>query len=74
MPPLKETRRYFLLATLAITIAVLTITWLLMKRITAPLAAFTRHVETLPETFGRNRLITIHSRDVASWRKPSTAW
>ena len=61
--PLETTRRYFLLATLAITIAVLTITWLLMKRLTAPLMAFTRHVEALPETFGRNRLIKIDSGD-----------
>ncbi len=61
--PLEKTRRYFLLATLVITIAVLTVTWLLMKRLTAPLAAFTRHVEALPETFGRNRLIEIDSGD-----------
>lgn len=61
--PLEKTRRYFLLATLTITLAVLTVTWLLMKRLTAPLAAFTRHVEALPETFGRNRLIEIDSGD-----------
>lgn len=61
--PLETTRRYFLLSTLAITIAVLTITWLLMKRLTGPLMAFTRHVEALPETFGRNRLIKIDSDD-----------
>lgn len=61
--PLETTRRYFLLSTLAITIAVLSITWLLMKRLTGPLMAFTRHVEALPETFGRNRLIKIDSDD-----------
>ena len=48
--PLKTTRRYFLMATLAFTIAVLAITWFLMKRLTAPLAAFTRHVESLLKT------------------------
>ena len=61
--PLEKTRRYFLLAALAITIAVLTVTWLLMKRLTAPLMAFTRHVEALPETSGRNRLFKIDSGD-----------
>jgi len=61
--PLETTRRYFLLATLAITLVVLTVTWLLMKRLTAPLMAFTRHVEALPETFGPNRLIQIESGD-----------
>ena len=61
--PLETTRRYFLLATLAITIVVLTITWLLMKRLTAPLTVFTRHVEALPKTFGRNQLIKIESGD-----------
>lgn len=61
--PLETTRRYFLLATLAITIVVLTITWLLMKRLTAPLTVFTRHVEALPKTFGRNHLIKIDSGD-----------
>lgn len=61
--PLEKTRRYFLLATLAITIGVLTVTWLLMKHLTAPLMAFTRHVEALPETFGPNRLIKIDSGD-----------
>ncbi len=61
--PLETTRRYFLLATLAISVAVLTITWLLMKRLTGPLVAFTHHVETLPESFGRNHLIKIDSDD-----------
>ncbi|MDX9710605.1 MAG: GAF domain-containing protein [Trichloromonas sp.] len=34
-----------------------------MKRLTAPLMTFTRHVEALPETFGPNRLIKIDSGD-----------
>lgn len=61
--PLKTAQRYFLLATLALTFAVLAITWLLMKWLTAPLAAFTRHVESLPEAFGRHHLLEIDSSD-----------
>ncbi len=61
--PLITARRYFLLAALGITIAVLAITWLLMKRLTAPLEAFTRHVESLPENFGRHPFLNIESGD-----------
>ncbi|HEY6008158.1 MAG TPA: PAS domain S-box protein [Geobacteraceae bacterium] len=61
--PLKAAQRYFLLATVAFTIAVLVITWLLMKRLTAPLAAFTRHVESLPKDFGRHHLLEIETGD-----------
>ena len=61
--PLKSARHFFLLTTLALTIAVLTVTWLLMKRFTAPLATFTRHVESLPEAFGRHHLVEIESTD-----------
>ncbi|MBT0653056.1 PAS domain S-box protein [Geomobilimonas luticola] len=61
--PLKTTRHYFLLATLVLTIAVLAIVWLLMKRLTAPLATFTRHVESLPADFGHHHLLEIDSSD-----------
>ncbi len=52
--PLEEARSYFLQVALAFIVVVLTTTWLLMRKITAPLAAFTRHVEMLPTTFGRH--------------------
>ena len=61
--PLKTTQLYFLLATLAFTIVVLAIVWLLMKRLTAPLATFTRHVESLPADFGHHHLLEIDSGD-----------
>ncbi len=61
--PLKTARQYFLMAILAFTIVVLAITWLLMKRLTAPLAAFTRHVESLPASFGSHNLLEIKSGD-----------
>ncbi|KAF0219874.1 MAG: PAS/PAC sensor signal transduction histidine [Geobacteraceae bacterium] len=56
-------KRYFLLATVGLTIAVLTITWLLMKRFTGPLEAFTRHVESVPEKFGEHHSLEIGSND-----------
>lgn len=61
--PLKTARLYFLLATLALTVAVLTITRILMKRLTTPLADFTRHVESLPEANGQNHLLEVESND-----------
>lgn len=61
--PLRAARRYYLLATVAFTIAILAVTWLLMKRLTAPLAAFTRHVESLPGAFGRHHLLEVKSGD-----------
>lgn len=61
--PLETTQLYFLLATLAFTVAILAIVWLLMKRLTAPLEAFTRHVESLPEDFGHHHLLEIDSGD-----------
>ena len=61
--PLVAAKRYFLLATLVFTGAVLVVTWLLMKRFTGPLMAVTRHVETLPAACGLQRLPVIDSGD-----------
>ncbi|NJC88092.1 MAG: PAS domain S-box protein [Desulfuromonas sp.] len=61
--PLETARRYFLLGALACTLIVLSISWYLMKRLTAPLADFTRHVELLPETFGQHHFLGIESDD-----------
>lgn len=54
---LYEARRYFVLATLAGTSAILIIAWLMMRGLTAPLMAITRHVQSLPGKSGRGKLI-----------------
>ena len=54
---LYEARRYLVLATLAGTSAILVIAWLMMRGLTAPLMAITRHVQSLPKKSGRGKLI-----------------
>jgi PAS domain S-box-containing protein len=61
--PLATTKRFFLLTTLAFMIAVLAITRLLLNRLTGPLLAVARHVESLPEKIGRERLLEVDSAD-----------
>ncbi len=51
--PMYKTRQYLLGGIAAGTLAMLVIAWLVMKRLTAPLAAVTRQVETME---GLNRL------------------
>jgi signal transduction histidine kinase len=61
--PLRRAERYFILATMAGTAVVLFIVWLLMKRLTLPLAAITRHVEALPEKSAAGKRIEIDTDD-----------
>jgi PAS domain S-box-containing protein len=61
--PLKAAQRYFIVAIVGLSIAILPITWLLMRWLTAPLVAFTRHVESLPQASGRYQTLDIRSGD-----------
>ncbi|WP_243374261.1 PAS domain S-box protein [Geotalea sp. SG265] len=61
--PLKAAKRYLLLVVAGLSIAILPITWLLMRWLTAPLVAFTRHVESFPQDSGRFKPFFIESGD-----------
>ncbi|MBI2355318.1 MAG: HAMP domain-containing histidine kinase [Deltaproteobacteria bacterium] len=61
--PIIMARRYFAVAAAMGTVGLLFLTWLVMKRLMSPLAAFTRHVELLPEKSGDERLVTLDSGD-----------
>lgn len=61
--PLYQARRYFILGMSAATSLILVIAWLLMRRLTAPLMLMTRHVETIQEKSGGERLIEIDRED-----------
>ncbi len=61
--PMYKTRQYLLGGIAAGTLAMLVIAWLVMKRLTAPLQAITRHVAALPGKIGTEILIPISSKD-----------
>ena len=61
--PLERTKHYYFLAIVACTVALLLITWFIMKRLMSPLAAVTRHMERLSEKFAENRLIKTQAKD-----------
>lgn len=61
--PLHKAVHYFVSAITAGVLAVLLLAWLLMKRLTEPLLAFTRHVESLPEKGGAQKQIAVDSSD-----------
>lgn len=61
--PLNNAVHYFVSAITGGVLAVLILAWLLMKRLTEPLLAFTRHVEGLSEKSGEQKLIAIDSSD-----------
>ena len=61
--PMYRTRQYLVGGIAAGTLAMLAIAWLVMKRLTAPLQAITRHVAALSEKSGKNRCITLESSD-----------
>lgn len=61
--PLHQATHYYTAAIAAGMAAVLAIAWLLMKRLTASLLAFTRHVEGLPDKAGGDKFLDITSRD-----------
>jgi PAS domain S-box-containing protein len=60
---LYEARRYLVLGTLAGTSAILIIAWLMMRGLTAPLMAITRHVQSLQGKSGREKLIDMDRGD-----------
>jgi PAS domain S-box-containing protein len=61
--PLYKAERYFGIAAAAATISLLVITWLVMRRLLAPLSTFTRHVKLLSENPEQERHVVIHSSD-----------
>ncbi|ABQ25487.1 PAS domain S-box protein [Geotalea uraniireducens] len=61
--PLHKAVYYFVSAITVGVLAVLLLAWLLMKRLTEPLLAFTRHVESLPEKAGAQKQIAVDSSD-----------
>jgi signal transduction histidine kinase len=61
--PLTTATRYFVAATTAGTAVLLCLTWLIMRRLMAPLAAMTRHVTHLPEKTGNERFLPETSHD-----------
>jgi two-component system NtrC family sensor kinase len=61
--PLYTTRKYLLAGSLAAGLLSLMIVWPLMKYLTRPLLAFTRHLEQMPTMEGGDQLVPIHSND-----------
>ncbi|MEI6305323.1 MAG: sensor histidine kinase [Deltaproteobacteria bacterium] len=61
--PLNTAKRYFSMALVILTIVLLTATWLITKRLMAPLASVATHVELLPQKSGSERTITIDAVD-----------
>ena len=59
LQPLERAKRTLGLVTLGCTALILGGVWLLMYRLLSPLTAFTRHVETLPEKSGEEKLVRI---------------
>lgn len=61
--PMYRTRQYLVGGIAAGTFAMLVIAWLVMKRLTAPLQEFTRHVAALPGKEGEQKRVPIVSKD-----------
>ncbi len=61
--PLAQARNYFLLALVLGSSIVLLLAWFIMRRLMAPLARLTLHVEELPNKKGADRLLKITTRD-----------
>jgi PAS domain S-box-containing protein len=61
--PLYSTRKYLLAGSLAAGFLSLLIVWPLMKYLTSPLIAFTRHLEQMPTMEGGDQLVPNHSND-----------
>ncbi len=61
--PLQKVRDYFIGYIIVGTIIILALVWVLMARLTRPLLAITRHVESLSDTSGARQLIEISSGD-----------
>lgn len=56
-------RKYFLAGSLAAALLSVLVVWPLMRYLTKPLLAFTRHLETLPSLDDAGRLFQSHCRD-----------
>lgn len=61
--PLKNIKLYFISAIGIGMLAFLLLVWQLMKRLTQPLLELTRHVESLPEKTGVQKLVDLDSSD-----------
>lgn len=61
--PLETAKRYFGFSMIACTVALLFMTWFIMKYLMSPLAAVTSHMEKLPEKKKEERQIKIYSDD-----------
>jgi len=61
--PLQKVRSYFISGISIGTVIILALVWVLMERLTRPLLAITRHVESLADKSGDKKLIEISSED-----------
>jgi len=61
--PFERAKSYFCIAIFSCTAALLLITWFIMRRLMAPLAAVISHMEHLPDTSAEDRKIKIQTPD-----------
>ncbi|KAF0219758.1 MAG: multi-sensor hybrid histidine [Geobacteraceae bacterium] len=61
--PLYTAKNFFYAALVSAAIFSIVVVWLVMKNLTAPLLAFTRHIAELPDKDGVDKLIPITSGD-----------
>jgi signal transduction histidine kinase len=61
--PLERAKYFFGIAMVTCTVALLFITWFIMKHLMSPLAAVTSHMEALPKKKAEERQIKIQSSD-----------
>jgi diguanylate cyclase (GGDEF)-like protein/PAS domain S-box-containing protein len=61
--PMQKVKRYFVTGIALGTIVILLLVWALMERLTGPLIAMTRHIESLADRSGSEQLIEITAGD-----------
>lgn len=61
--PVFRARSYFIAATIISSLLAMALVWILMRRLTGHLVAMTRHVATLPNREGSEKIIRIESDD-----------
>ncbi|MEI6205302.1 MAG: ATP-binding protein [Desulfuromonadales bacterium] len=61
--PLEKAKRYFGIAIFVYTVALLFMSWFIMRHFLAPLAAVTSHMELLPKKMADERRINIQTTD-----------
>ncbi len=61
--PVYQARRYFITAMMVGAVLAMVLVWLLMRRLTLPLAVFARHVDGMTAKTGDERLIALDSGD-----------